>query len=73
MVLYTPTEQHEFKPFDILQGYEKHGSGCMFSTSLACYLANGLSWKEAAQSAKTYTYQRMASNKTLLAYYESYP
>ena len=69
-MLYTPSETYEFKPFDILKGYEKHGSGCMFSTALACYLAMGYSWQKATQSAKSFTYHRMVSNTSLLAYYE---
>ena len=31
-----------------------HGTGCTFSTAIACYLARGLAMSDAIQSAKTY-------------------
>lgn len=46
--------------------YEKHGSGCVFSSSLASYLALGFYLEEAATNAKVYTENFLRSSKTLL-------
>jgi hydroxymethylpyrimidine/phosphomethylpyrimidine kinase len=47
----------------------KHGSGCILSSALAANLALGKNLIESCQSAKLYAEERLASNKSLLAYH----
>lgn len=47
----------------------KHGSGCILSSAIAANLALGKILIDACQSAKIYTEERLASNKSLLAYH----
>ncbi len=52
-----------------IEGGEKHGSGCILSAALLAQLALGNSLNIAAQKAKEYTWQALASNSSLLAYH----
>lgn len=47
----------------------KHGSGCVFSSALAGYLALGENITDACTKAKTYTEEFLASNNTLIGYH----
>lgn len=52
--------------------YDKHGSGCVLSSAIACYLAKGLELRVACEKAKRYIEQFLNSNKGPLGYhYES--
>ena len=46
--------------------YDKHGSGCVLSATLAAYLKLGLSLEEAAVNTKSYMEKFLNSNKSLL-------
>gem|GEM_PF-7059467 len=46
--------------------FEKHGSGCVLSSSLASNLALGIELEDAARNAKYYTEGFLNSNKGLL-------
>lgn len=46
--------------------YEKHGSGCVLSSSIASYIALGFPIEDAATNAKIYIENFLRSNKTLL-------
>ena len=50
--------------------YEKHGSGCVLSSSLASNLLLGFDIEDAAKNAKYYTEQFLLSNKSLLGTHE---
>ena len=54
---------------DRIENGEKHGSGCILSAALLAQLALGNSLNIAAQKAKEYTWQALASNSSLLAYH----
>ncbi|MDA8714658.1 hydroxymethylpyrimidine/phosphomethylpyrimidine kinase [Flavobacteriales bacterium] len=57
-------------PFKMAKkGFEKHGSGCIFSSSLTANLLKGYPEIKACLRAKRYTELRLASNRTLLAYH----
>lgn len=45
---------------------EKHGSGCVLSSSLTCNLAFGIELEDAAKNAKNYIEQFLNSNESLL-------
>ncbi len=47
-------------------GYEKHGSGCVFSSSVTTYLAKGHSIPQACKMAKKYVEYFLLSSKTRL-------
>ena len=47
----------------------KHGSGCVFSTSLASMFARGFSQNKACLMAKDYTHRALKSNRSNLAYH----
>lgn len=49
---------------------EKHGSGCVLSAALICYLANEFSLIKACKRAKMYTEKFLSSNPTLLGYHQ---
>lgn len=49
---------------------EKHGSGCVLSSALACYVARGFSDLKAAYRAKRYIESILSSNNTKLAYHK---
>ena len=46
--------------------FEKHGSGCVFSSAICAYLAHNFSLEEAIKKAKKYTENFLASSETLL-------
>lgn len=46
--------------------YEKHGSGCVLSSSLACNIASGFPIKDAAINAKIYIETYLRSSESLL-------
>jgi hydroxymethylpyrimidine/phosphomethylpyrimidine kinase len=47
-------------------GYEKHGSGCVFSSSVTTFLAKGHSIPQACKMAKRYVEYFLLSSKTRL-------
>lgn len=49
--------------------YPKHGSGCVFSSSLAAYLAHGDNLNKACRKAKYYTEYFLSGNHSLLGYH----
>jgi len=49
--------------------FQKHGSGCVLSSSIAARLALGYNLLESCQLAKTYTETFLNSNSTLLGYH----
>jgi hydroxymethylpyrimidine/phosphomethylpyrimidine kinase len=49
----------------------KHGSGCIFSSALACNLAKGYPVIKAIIRAKAYTLDRLLSNSGALAYHKA--
>lgn len=68
-LLFEPEQkQMEFSDEWVKSG-EKHGSGCMLSTAIACQLALGKTVQEACREAKTLVRERLASNPSLLAHY----
>ncbi|HEX8548616.1 MAG TPA: hydroxymethylpyrimidine/phosphomethylpyrimidine kinase [Cytophagaceae bacterium] len=67
--LFHKGEQNNFKPKKIIQT-EKHGSGCVLSTSLLCNLVKGYPLIKACLRAKDYTAHFLNSNKTLLGYHK---
>lgn len=59
-------------PFNMAKrGFEKHGSGCIFSSALAANLLKGFPENKACLRAKRYTELRLVSNRSLLAYHQS--
>ncbi|MDH7446056.1 hydroxymethylpyrimidine/phosphomethylpyrimidine kinase [Aquimarina sp. 2201CG14-23] len=50
--------------------YEKHGSGCVLSSSITAQLALGFPILKACNRAKRYTEKVLSSNKTLLGYHK---
>ncbi len=50
----------------IYPGYEKHGSGCVFSSSVTTFLAKGYSISRACKMAKKYVEYFLLSSKTKL-------
>ncbi|MDO5981415.1 hydroxymethylpyrimidine/phosphomethylpyrimidine kinase [Flavivirga spongiicola] len=53
--------------------YEKHGSGCVLSASLASHLALHIELEDAAKNAKQYTEQFLNSNDSLLGKHKYTP
>ena len=49
--------------------FEKHGSGCILSSAITAYLAQGNDLKASCFKAKEYTANALSSNETLLAYH----
>ena len=66
--LYFNEEKILFNPGTI-EVSSKHGSGCILSSALAANLALGKNLMESCQNAKLYAEERLASNKSLLAYH----
>jgi hydroxymethylpyrimidine/phosphomethylpyrimidine kinase len=66
--LYFNKEKILFNPGTI-EVSTKHGSGCILSSALAANLALGKNLIESCQNAKLYAEERLASNKSLLAYH----
>jgi hydroxymethylpyrimidine kinase/phosphomethylpyrimidine kinase len=46
-------------------GEEIHGTGCTFSTAIACFLAKGNSLKDATSKANKFTYQQIKNSEKL--------
>ena len=63
-VLYTPQGKYELQAPRL--GGAKHGTGCVYYSAVASYLALGLKLLEACQRAQTYVAQYIASSPTLL-------
>ncbi len=59
-----------FKPKGKLV-YPKHGSGCILSASLTANTALGFTLNRSCLRAKQYTYQRLLSDKGLLAFHKT--
>ncbi|NQY08265.1 MAG: hydroxymethylpyrimidine/phosphomethylpyrimidine kinase [Flavobacteriales bacterium] len=64
-LLYLENEVMEFKRA-MLFNKDKHGTGCVFSATIAASLAKGLDLVEACESAQKYTAEFMNSTNTLL-------
>ena len=69
--LYYDTTEHYNLPPISTTVFEKHGSGCVLSSVLACYIDNELSLKDAALNTKKYIECFMNSNDTLLGVHGS--
>jgi hydroxymethylpyrimidine/phosphomethylpyrimidine kinase len=52
-----------------IDGFTKHGTGCVLSSAIVSQLALGLSLPEACELAKQYVEKFILSNKTLLGYH----
>jgi hydroxymethylpyrimidine/phosphomethylpyrimidine kinase len=66
--LYSNKEKVIFNP-NTTEVSSKHGSGCILSSAIAANLALGKNLIESCQNAKLYAEERLASNKSLLAYH----
>ena len=67
-VLITASEKYLFEGTK-LTGFQKHGTGCILSTAIACNLAKGMSIIEACRKGKDYVTKAIASNESLLAFH----
>lgn len=67
-VLYTQDDIQRY-PSPRLRGYDKHGSGCVFSSAIAAYMAKGFTLREALIGAKKYINGFIKSEKGLLGYH----
>jgi len=52
-----------------LEGFQKHGTGCILSTAIACNLAKGKSLIESCRLAKKYVTRVLTSNHGLLGHH----
>jgi hydroxymethylpyrimidine/phosphomethylpyrimidine kinase len=52
-----------------LEGYSKHGSGCVMSSAIAAYLAKGEELQIACAKAKKYIHSYLQSSNSLLGYH----
>lgn len=68
-VLYTKEDIYTFSNPRLPNG-EKHGSGCVLSSSLTAQLALGKSLPDAAERANKYTYQFLGSSETPLGHHQ---
>ncbi len=69
-VLYTAQgKTFHFKPRNKREVFEKHGSGCVFSSAIASNILKGFPLHKAILNAKRYTEKFLYSNKTLLGYH----
>ena len=59
----------KFNPSKIAM-HEKHGSGCVFSSSLAANLSKGYPFIKAVLRSKTYMHKFLSSNDQLLGYHK---
>lgn len=64
--LWVGGEQRAVFAQEKLSGFAKHGSGCVFSSSLATHLALGRSLEDACRLAQEYTRTFLLSSTTLL-------
>ncbi len=69
-MLFLKSKVLHFENERIEQG-EKHGSGCVLSSSLTANLAAGLSLEASCEKAIAYTRNFLKSNKTLLGYHNN--
>jgi hydroxymethylpyrimidine/phosphomethylpyrimidine kinase len=67
-ILFVKDKRYSFSQHKIEDG-EKHGSGCVLSSSLTALLAKGFEVKDACGKAKKYTSDFLSSNKGLLGYH----
>lgn len=58
-------------PSTAISSFEKHGSGCVLSSSIAAFLALGNPLEEACKMAKEYTFTFLESTNHLLGYHTS--
>lgn len=66
--LFTNNNQIELNPSH-LNGFAKHGSGCVLSAAITANLALGHSLEESCKLSKHYIETILSSNPTLLAYH----
>lgn len=66
--LFTADEIHTFYPQRVFS-QSKHGTGCIFSSAIASYIALEYPLNQAIHKAKKYVEQTIASNSSLLAYH----
>ncbi len=52
-----------------LDGFAKHGSGCVLSSAIAAYLAKGEDLEHACAKAKSYIHSYLQSSNSLLGYH----
>ncbi len=52
-----------------IEGYSKHGTGCVLSSAISAGLARGRSLENSCRDAKEYTRKFILSNKTQLGYH----
>lgn len=64
-VLFYEGTEIDFKA-DVLNGFEKHGSGCVLSAAITAFLALGNDLKTSCELARTYTYEFLRSTQSLL-------
>lgn len=67
-LLITHNHIYQFKG-EKFEGFSKHGSGCVLSSSIVANLALGCTIDEACKNAKEYIHHFLKSNKTLLGYH----
>lgn len=66
---HTPTQTTYYRPKPNQTYSEKHGSGCILSTAIACHIALGYSTHMSLLKSKRYIERALKSNSTLLAYH----
>ncbi len=70
--LYSPdSKQVKILSEKVAGDLQKHGTGCVLSSAIAAYLAQGLNLKEACHKAHFYVKSFIASNNSLLGYHSS--
>lgn len=55
---------------DRIEGYAKHGTGCVLSAAICAQLAQGASLEDACKNAKEYVRRFLQSNNGLLGYHD---
>jgi hydroxymethylpyrimidine/phosphomethylpyrimidine kinase len=64
---------HQQQEFSFVQerldGFSKHGSGCVLSSAIAAYLAKGEDLEKACAKAKKYIHSYLQSSNSLLGYH----
>lgn len=64
--------EKECKAFTLLKSrYKKHGTGCILSSALASYLAQGETLADACNRAQVYVSQIIESNESLLGFHRN--
>lgn len=69
-VLYLNSNEFHFTN-ERLNGFSKHGSGCVLSSAIAAYLAKGEDLEVACSSGKKYIHSYLQSSNSLLGYHVS--